>query len=43
MILAASRASAWLAGNAKIRNLSQYVLGTVLVGLAARLALDTQK
>lgn len=43
VILAASRASAWLAGNAKIKSLSQYVLGTVFVGLAARLAFDTQK
>ena len=43
VILAASRASSMLAGNVKIKNLSQYILGTVFTGLAARLAFDTQR
>jgi threonine/homoserine/homoserine lactone efflux protein len=43
VILAASRASAMLSGNIKIKNLSQYILGTVFAGLAARLAFDTQR
>lgn len=43
VILAASRASAWLAGSSKMKNLSQYLLGLVFVGLAARLAFDTQR
>lgn len=43
VILAASRASAMLSGNEKIKNLSQYMLGTVFVGLATRLAFDTQR
>jgi threonine/homoserine/homoserine lactone efflux protein len=43
VILAASRASAMLSGNNKIKNLSQYILGTVFAGLAARLAFDTQR
>jgi threonine/homoserine/homoserine lactone efflux protein len=42
-ILAASRASAVLFGNRKIRNLSQYLLGTVFAGLAAKLAFDTER
>ncbi|MFK8032581.1 MAG: LysE family translocator [Hyphomicrobiales bacterium] len=43
VILAASRASALFSGNQKFQNLSQYLLGTVFAGLAARLAFDTQK
>ncbi len=43
VILAASRASALLSGNVKIKNISQYILGTVFAGLAARLAFDTQR
>jgi len=41
VILAASRASAMLSGNDKIKNLSRYILGTVFAGLAAKLAFDT--
>lgn len=43
VILAASRASAMFSANRKFQNLSQYLLGTVFAGLAARLAFDTQK
>ncbi len=43
VILAASRASTVLSANKKIKNLSQYLLGTVFSGLAARLAFDTQR
>ncbi len=43
VILAARRASAMLSENSKIKNLSQYILGTVFAGLAARLAFDTQR
>ncbi len=43
VILAASRVSAVLSANKKIKNLSQYLLGTVFAGLAARLAFDTQR
>lgn len=43
VILAASRASAMLAGNNRFKDLSQFVLGTVFAGLAARLAFDTQR
>ncbi len=43
VILAASRASLMLSGNVKIKNISQYILGTVFAGLAARLAFDTQR
>lgn len=43
VILAASRASAMLTGSSKVKNLSQYILGTVFAGLAARLAFDTQR
>jgi threonine/homoserine/homoserine lactone efflux protein len=43
VILAASRASAVLFGNRKIRNLSNYLLGTVFAGLAAKLAFDTER
>jgi len=43
VILAVSRASAMLTGSSKVKNLSQYILGTVFAGLAARLAFDTQR
>ena len=43
VILAASKASAMLSGNNGLRKISQYMLGTVFVGLAARLAFDTQR
>ena len=43
VILAASRASETLAGSEKIKSISQYVLATVFVGLAARLAFDMQR
>jgi threonine/homoserine/homoserine lactone efflux protein len=43
VILAASHASAVLFGNRKIKKLSQYLLGTVFAGLAAKLAFDTER
>ena len=43
VILAASRAKAMFSESQKMKNLSQYLLATVFVGLAARLAFDTQK
>lgn len=38
VILAANRASRIFSGNNRIKNLSQYILGTVFAGLAAKLA-----
>jgi threonine/homoserine/homoserine lactone efflux protein len=43
VILAASRATAFLFGNRKIRSMSQYLLGTVFSGLAIKLAFDTER
>ena len=43
IILATSRVSRLFSGNRKIKNLSQYLLGTVFAGLAARLALESQR
>lgn len=43
VILAASRVSGVLAKSQKITRISQYFLGTVFAGLAARLAFDTQR
>jgi threonine/homoserine/homoserine lactone efflux protein len=43
VILFASRASALLSGNSKLKSLSQYFLGAVFAGLAARLAFDAER
>ncbi len=43
VILATSRVSTLISGNRKIKNLSHYLLGTVFAGLAARLAIDSQR
>ncbi len=43
VILAASRVSGVLAKSQKITRISQYFLGTVFAGVAARLAFDTQR
>ncbi len=43
VILAASRARAFLSGNGGFRRISNYLLATVFAGLAARLALDGQR
>ena len=43
VILATSRVSKLISGNRKIKNLSHYLLGTVFAGLAARLAIDSQR
>lgn len=43
VILAADRASAVLARDGKATRIAQYALGTVFVGLAARLAFDNQR
>nr|WP_320144691.1 LysE family translocator [uncultured Cohaesibacter sp.] len=43
VILATNRVSRLLSGNKKLKNLSQYLLGTVFAGLAARLAIDSQR
>jgi threonine/homoserine/homoserine lactone efflux protein len=43
VIVAASRVSGILATSGKAARFSQYILGTVFAGLAARLAFDTQR
>jgi len=43
VIVAADRASAFLAKGGKTTRIAQYALGTVFAGLAARLAFDTQR
>ncbi len=43
VIIAASRASTFLANSGKATKFAQYILGTVFAGLAARLAFDTQR
>ncbi|NRA89459.1 MAG: LysE family translocator [Rhizobiales bacterium] len=43
VILMVNRVSGFLAGNNKVRNLSQYILGAVFAGLAVRLAIDNQR
>lgn len=43
VILTASRVSGMLISSTRARNWSQYFLGTVFAGLAARLAFDTQR
>jgi threonine/homoserine/homoserine lactone efflux protein len=43
VIVAADRASAVLAKGGKATRIAQYALGTVFVGLAARLAFDSQR
>ncbi len=42
VILSASRLGSFIAGSGRLRKLSQYFLGTVFVGLAARLAFDNR-
>jgi threonine/homoserine/homoserine lactone efflux protein len=43
VIVTASRVSGMLSKSSKVKNISQYILGTVFAGLAARLAFDTQR
>lgn len=43
VIVSASRISRMLSGSGRIKNLSNYILGTVFAGLAMRLAFDNTK
>ena len=40
VILAADRARLFLSGSARVKTVAEYILGTVFIGLAARLAFD---
>jgi threonine/homoserine/homoserine lactone efflux protein len=43
VIITASRFSGMRAKSSKVKNISNYILGAVFAGLAARLAFDTQR